>query len=344
MIGDLYGVVAETQCLGIIAIRSLSSTSLTFSLQIINLDSPPRIFISYSRSDVDFARRLSRDLVSRGGLVWMDEKEISVGDSISESVEKGLATVDFFCLVLSAQSVSRPWVQREYRTALNLQLAMSGNRPRILPLVIDNVDVPILLKDIRYADFTASYIQGLEQLCRAVGLKTTPAPFLDLLDILDINAENGAAKVRALLENGSYKSREMLHALWPALLRNAHQLELELNDIPSDRLIRTSDSRVVTDLASHLDKVLLLRVPAIEWEDAADYDNVMDWTYVRVWLEGIEPLLEKLLVFAKTVSQRRLYLIPTKLTWHYDGSFPDGPGENGEISFEKYLHNESTDL
>ena len=79
-----------------------------------------RVFISYSHADGDFVARLRTDLEARGVDVWLDAKSILVGDSISDAVERALTSAGFVCLVLSANSVTRPWVQREYRTALML--------------------------------------------------------------------------------------------------------------------------------------------------------------------------------------------------------------------------------
>jgi len=132
-----------------------------------NMPKTKTVFISYSHEDTKFTHNLAKDLEKAGLKVWLDEKEISVGDSITEKVEEGISKSDFFCLVLSESSVSSNWVQREYRTALNAQLS-SGNTPRILPLIIQNIEVPKLLRDIRYADFSFGYQNGFIELLNAI--------------------------------------------------------------------------------------------------------------------------------------------------------------------------------
>ncbi len=86
------------------------------------------VFISYVHTDKQFAQE------ALGVEVWVDEKDILVGDSISKKIEDGLIVSDYFCLVLSQKSIERPWVQREYHTALNIQLSQEGEGIRILPL------------------------------------------------------------------------------------------------------------------------------------------------------------------------------------------------------------------
>lgn len=125
-----------------------------------------QIFISYSQIDIEFVNQLTTDLKNSGMSVWHDEKEIGVGDSIVQKVEEGISGSNFFCLVISEHSVNSKWVKREYGTALSKQL--SHGKPKVLPLLIQNVKLPSLLEDIKYADFSREYDSGLKQLLNAI--------------------------------------------------------------------------------------------------------------------------------------------------------------------------------
>lgn len=126
------------------------------------------IFISYSHRDKKFVDRLSTDLRNAGMKVWLDVKDIKVGDSISKKIEEGISGCDFFCLVISKHSIDSNWVEREFRTALHAQLT-SGTTPKILPILVHkNVESPKFLADIKYADFSQNYNRGLEQLLDAL--------------------------------------------------------------------------------------------------------------------------------------------------------------------------------
>ena len=127
----------------------------------------PKIFISYSHKDREFLNQLTMDLEKAGMSVWVDEKKIKVGDPISQKVEEGITGCDYFCLVISGHSGKSKWVDREYRTALNRQLS-SNTTLKILPLIIENIKLPPLLGDIRYANFSMDYNIGLNELLDAI--------------------------------------------------------------------------------------------------------------------------------------------------------------------------------
>ncbi|MCU0286721.1 MAG: toll/interleukin-1 receptor domain-containing protein [Acidobacteria bacterium] len=125
------------------------------------------VFISYSHRDKNFVERLINDLESQGVNVWYDEKEIMVGDSISQKIEDEISRTDFFCLVISKNSVQSDWVKYEYRFALNKQLSQE-KKPKILPLLIDDTPKNMFLSDIKYADFSKGYNNGLQPLLDAI--------------------------------------------------------------------------------------------------------------------------------------------------------------------------------
>ena len=125
-----------------------------------------QIFVSYSHSDKKFVNRLTTDLENAGMSVWVDEKKIKVGESIIKKIAEGISKCDFFCLVISRHSVNSQWVEKEFDTAQVEQL--STVKPKILPFLIQNVDIPSLLKTIKYADFSMDYDEGLMELLDAI--------------------------------------------------------------------------------------------------------------------------------------------------------------------------------
>ncbi|NIM16145.1 MAG: TIR domain-containing protein [Candidatus Aminicenantes bacterium] len=131
------------------------------------------LFISYSHKDKKFVNRLIDNLknavdLNQGKLeIWIDKDEIKVGDSISKKVEAGICACDFFCLVISGNSLESPWVEQEYRAAFNKQITSNGT-PVILPILIENVQLPLFLKDIRCANFSMDYQGGLMELLDSI--------------------------------------------------------------------------------------------------------------------------------------------------------------------------------
>ena len=126
-------------------------------------------FLSHSSFDKAFIRQLSADLTKAGVMVWLDEQRILVGDSITEKIGQGLAESDYFLVALSDQSVKSEWVKKELNQALIQEV--ERRKVHILPLKLSDCEIPALIKDKKYADFTNSYKEGLREVLAALGKK-----------------------------------------------------------------------------------------------------------------------------------------------------------------------------
>ena len=123
-----------------------------------------QIFISYSRKDIAFARRLAGDLEKAGYVVWWDITDLRGGDDWVRVIPEAIETSDFFIVVLSPHSTASEWVRKEYTQALSL-------RKRVIPLMLETTAVPFALNTINYLDFTSSaaYADNLNALLLALG-------------------------------------------------------------------------------------------------------------------------------------------------------------------------------
>jgi hypothetical protein len=118
--------------------------------------------LSHSSKDKDFVRQLAADLTNNGIAVWLDEQMIKVGDSIAEKVSQGLAESDYFLIVLSDNSVQSEWVKKELNHALISEI--EEKEVKVLPILLSQCQIPALIKDKKYADFSKSYRAGLKNL------------------------------------------------------------------------------------------------------------------------------------------------------------------------------------
>lgn len=123
-------------------------------------------FLSHSSLDKPFIRQLAADLTANGIDVWLDEQRIRVGDSIPEKVAQGLAGSDFFLIAMSKHSADSAWVQKELNNALVSEV--QRRKVHILPLKLDDVSMPFIIADKKYADFSVSYKSGLDELIRSL--------------------------------------------------------------------------------------------------------------------------------------------------------------------------------
>lgn len=72
------------------------------------------VFISHASEDKEaFARPLAKALQSRGLKVWFDEFTLTVGDSLRQSIDRGLAQSQFGIVIISPNFLRKNWPQKE---------------------------------------------------------------------------------------------------------------------------------------------------------------------------------------------------------------------------------------
>ena len=118
------------------------------------------IFISYSHKDKDFVDKLALTLVNKRIKVFVDRWEMKLGDSITNRVQDAISEASHLMIMLSKSSVESDWCKREITTALMLEL--EKKRVVLLPVLIEDCEIPLFLRDKFYADFRNSFDDGLK--------------------------------------------------------------------------------------------------------------------------------------------------------------------------------------
>lgn len=124
------------------------------------------VFISHSSQDKQFVRWLATDIANAGHRPWLDEWEISAGQSIPTEIGVGIEESDFILIVLSSNSVKSRWVEREWQAKYWDEVQQ--DRIMVIPVLIEDCDPPTLLKTKKYADFRTDYNEGLEEVLEAI--------------------------------------------------------------------------------------------------------------------------------------------------------------------------------
>ena len=93
----------------------------------------PDVFISYSRRDLEFVRRLDASLVARGKDVWVDWQDILPTAEWLEEVFEGIESSDNFLFVISPDSLTSEVCTRELGHALE-------QRKRLVPVLHRDAD------------------------------------------------------------------------------------------------------------------------------------------------------------------------------------------------------------
>jgi len=131
------------------------------------------VFLSYSRKDGDFARRLNLSLQAAGKTVWFDQESIATGVDFEAELYKGIDGADNFVFVLSPDSVESPYCEDEVNYALS-----QGKRIfTVLCRAMDPETLPAALRTINWLDFEQT---PFEQ------------SFIELIQALDLDRDHAA--------------------------------------------------------------------------------------------------------------------------------------------------------
>lgn len=152
----------------------------------------PKIFISHSTRDQQFARQLAADLIELGHQPWLDEWDIKVGECIVSKIQKGLDECEYVVVVLSESSVKSGWVDREWKEKYWDEVRTG--KIMVLPVLIDNCEIPGLLKTKKYADFRKSHGSGMVHLMGAF------SPVVKMETSVPVQSSPGNSEVSALIE------------------------------------------------------------------------------------------------------------------------------------------------
>lgn len=71
-------------------------------------------FLSYSRHDQDFARRLYADLQAQGVRCWFAPEDLKIGDHYHQRIDESIRCYDKLILILSRHAIASAWVEREF--------------------------------------------------------------------------------------------------------------------------------------------------------------------------------------------------------------------------------------
>jgi hypothetical protein len=131
------------------------------------------IFISYSRTNRGFALELAKELKASGFRIWFDQLDIPTGARWDDEIEKALVECEIFMVILTPQSISSNNVKDEVGYAID-------SNKRILPILLENANVPFRLRRFQYVDFTNKSnnegIDAAKQLLRKLMDEPTQPP------------------------------------------------------------------------------------------------------------------------------------------------------------------------
>lgn len=115
-----------------------------------------KIFLSYSRADLDYIATLVDALREKGADIWFD-KNIRTGEQWDNTLEEQIKAADVFLIVMSKTSVASNNVKDEMSYAKSLGKIIS-------PILIEPCEVPMRLARHQYVDFTQDFDWAVNKL------------------------------------------------------------------------------------------------------------------------------------------------------------------------------------
>jgi len=116
----------------------------------------PQIFLSYAYEDREKILEISRDLSKAGFQPWMDVQNLQPGQVWDIEIRKALQASDFIIIFLSKNSIRKEgYLQKEIKSALELADRKPENTIFIIPVRLDDVEIPVYLQHIQYLDLSA---------------------------------------------------------------------------------------------------------------------------------------------------------------------------------------------
>lgn len=140
------------------------------------------VFVSHASEDkADVARPLVSELQKLGLDVWFDEFELTIGHSLRQSIDKGLANSRFGIVILSPDFFKKEWPNKE----LDGLVAREDGKEKVILPIWHNVAFKDVTKfsPLLAGRFSISTKRGIQEVARhvlrAVKKESVPTPTLE---------------------------------------------------------------------------------------------------------------------------------------------------------------------
>lgn len=131
------------------------------------------LFVSHASEDKnDIVKPLVEELESYGLKVWYDEFELKIGDSLSESIDKGIIHSKNGLIIISNNFLNKNWTDYELKSFIMKEMEQGGD---ILPIWHNVTKADVMNRSLFLADkFALSSDIGVELLAIKILKKIRP--------------------------------------------------------------------------------------------------------------------------------------------------------------------------
>ncbi|RZM81817.1 tetratricopeptide repeat protein [Leptolyngbya iicbica] len=97
------------------------------------------IFISHSTKDDAIVKQLREILELHGQISWVDSRELTGGDALTDTIKDAIEAADHFLVVFSPDTFNSKWVPKETQFALEVAQARDDGY-KVIPVLLPGVD------------------------------------------------------------------------------------------------------------------------------------------------------------------------------------------------------------
>lgn len=132
------------------------------------------VFLSHASEDKPIVRKLCKQLSDDGFNPWFDEEHLLPGQDWNFEIEKALRQSDSILVCFSQQSYAKEgYIQREYKKAMDYQLEKPEGAIFVIPVRLDDCEIPFFLRELQYVDYPSGYEKLLKSLDIRAGRLTS---------------------------------------------------------------------------------------------------------------------------------------------------------------------------
>lgn len=141
----------------------------------------PKVFLSYAWENKELASKIANALLANSIDTWWAEWCISSGDSLRQKIDEGLGNCTHFVVLLTPESIHKPWVNQEMDAGLMRKLDQEAKfiplrhnlSPSRLPLLLRGMHSPEVDSE---AENIQQLVNDIHGVTRKPPLGPAPAP------------------------------------------------------------------------------------------------------------------------------------------------------------------------
>lgn len=166
---QLWDKISETKRLELIEEKNLIENEIYNRFENyleFNKQKNRKVFLSHSSADKSIVISIALDLQEKGINTWLDAFDILPGESIMTKINDGIEECNLALLFLSKNSVKSNWVTKEWETMLWDEI--NSGKVKIIPIKLEECEIPKILQSKKYIDFSENYSKGLFQIIQTI--------------------------------------------------------------------------------------------------------------------------------------------------------------------------------